>query len=672
MTNSNPKSMSLHADEYLALRRQLGGKLVREGYLLREFARYVDESGHRGPITSDLVMRWVRRPTKAAPNYLAQRLLVVRRFVRHLALEDPRTEIPAEHDLKLRRISPHIYTKQQICDLLAAAAALSPSGGLRPQTYRTLFGLLASTGMRVGEAIRLQRDNVDLESGVLRIANSKPSRSRLVPVHDSVLQTLRQYAAFRDRYHSDGNATAFLLSESGNQLHYDTVHGTFAQIRDRLGWKRFRRWPSSQDPRLTPQLRLPSAARVVSRRRRHRARHSLAGYLPGAYGHRLHLLVPDRCPRTARDRRCAIPSVRPFRAKRWSMSKPYLSPPFSALLQDFFCQCLINQRNASVCTIAAYRDTFRLLLQYLEQVHETRPTDVTLADLDAPRILAFLDYLQDVRKNSVRSRNARLAALRSFFKYAASRDPASLPLIQRILAIPMKRYDRCLLGFLSREEIQALLDCARSSTMEWPTRPTDVDAALQHGCARVGNHRLARGRRVAGTRDKRSNPGKGPQAAVAPALEKHGDRLAAVDETDRFGARIPTTAELVRRSPEQIGGGKSLEKGRFDGCGNATNIDRPIHLAPYHPSHDSNAPAAIGRRSLRYCDVAWPRKHRYDTHVYGNRPDDERARARKAPAGVFETVQISPDRQAAPVPGKPVIMQSPRCRPPPASTSTHL
>jgi integrase/recombinase XerD len=132
------------------------------------------------------------------------------------------------------------------------------------------------------------------------------------------------------------------------------------------------------------------------------------------------------------------------------------SPSFSTLLQDFFCQRLVNQRNASACTIAAYRDTFRILLHYLQQYHKKSPAEVTLADLDAPRLLAFLDYLQAVRKNSVRSRNSRLAALRSFMQYAASRDPASLPIIQRVLAIPVKRYDRRLLGFLSREEVQAI------------------------------------------------------------------------------------------------------------------------------------------------------------------------------------------------------------------------
>ena len=230
------KKMLTQAEEFLAFRQQLGYKLLREGYLLREFGRYADNSGHKGPITNELVLRWVRRPKKAMPNYLAQRLLVVSRLARHLALTDPRTEIPVDEGLKLRRVQPYIYTKQQIVDLLAASAALSPTGGLRPQTYRVLFGLLASTGMRVGEAIRLQCKDVDLNQGILRINNTKFSKSRLVPIHQSTLNVLREYAAFRDRYRRSVKSTAFLLAESGAPLHYDTVNNTFVAIRKRLGW----------------------------------------------------------------------------------------------------------------------------------------------------------------------------------------------------------------------------------------------------------------------------------------------------------------------------------------------------------------------------------------------------------------------------------------------------
>lgn len=232
------KSMLTQVEEFLASRRQLGYKLHRQAYLLRAFGRYVDESGHKGAITAELALRWVRLPERGRQNYLTQRLLVIRRLARHLALTDSRTQIPADDFLKLRRITPYIYTTPQITELMAAAAALSPDGGLRPQSYYTLFGLLASTGIRVGEAIRLKCDEVDLQKGVLRITNTKFAKSRLVPVHDSTRQILERYAAFRDQYHRVQKSAAFLIGESGAPLHYDTVHRTFSQLRAGLGWGR--------------------------------------------------------------------------------------------------------------------------------------------------------------------------------------------------------------------------------------------------------------------------------------------------------------------------------------------------------------------------------------------------------------------------------------------------
>jgi len=146
------------------------------------------------------------------------------------------------------------------------------------------------------------------------------------------------------------------------------------------------------------------------------------------------------------------------------MKPPPLAPTFPVLLQDFFCQHLISQRDVSPKTVAAYRDTFRILLGYIEGHRHKHPADLVLSDLDAPCILAFLAHLETERKNTVRSRNARLAAIRAFLKYAAIRDPASLPSIQRVLAIPLKRFDRPLLGYLSRPEVQAILDAPTSTT----------------------------------------------------------------------------------------------------------------------------------------------------------------------------------------------------------------
>jgi integrase/recombinase XerD len=134
-----------------------------------------------------------------------------------------------------------------------------------------------------------------------------------------------------------------------------------------------------------------------------------------------------------------------------------MTPTFDTLIQDFFCRQLIDQQGVSPRTVEAYRDTFRLLLAYLPQ-HLCKPmTDLCLADLDAPTVIAFLNHLEAEQGNSPRTRNARLAAVRSFMQYAASRDPTAWPLVHRVLAIPVKRYAHPLLNYLTREEMEAVL-----------------------------------------------------------------------------------------------------------------------------------------------------------------------------------------------------------------------
>jgi site-specific recombinase XerD len=134
-----------------------------------------------------------------------------------------------------------------------------------------------------------------------------------------------------------------------------------------------------------------------------------------------------------------------------------MTPTFDILIQDFFCRRLIEQQGASPQTVAAYRDTFRLLLAYLPGRLHKPVTALALTDLDASAVLAFLEHLETKRGNGPRTRNARLAALRSFVQYAASRDPTAWPLARRVLAIPAKRFSRLLLGYLTKEEMQAVL-----------------------------------------------------------------------------------------------------------------------------------------------------------------------------------------------------------------------
>ena len=144
-----------------------------------------------------------------------------------------------------------------------------------------------------------------------------------------------------------------------------------------------------------------------------------------------------------------------------------MRPPqigFPALLQSFFQQRLVAQRGASAQTIASYRDTFELLLRYAEQTIRRSPSALVLDDLDAPLVLTFLDHLEVQRGNSARTRNLRLTAIRSFMRYASVREPAALPVAQRVLAIPAKRFDRPALEFLSRQEVKALLDAPDRAT----------------------------------------------------------------------------------------------------------------------------------------------------------------------------------------------------------------
>ena len=136
-----------------------------------------------------------------------------------------------------------------------------------------------------------------------------------------------------------------------------------------------------------------------------------------------------------------------------------LSDPsiFAGLLQRFFIQRLMQHKNVSPQTVSAYRDTFRLLIGYLERCMQRRPESIALNDLDAKAVLNFLSYLETERGNSIRSRNARLAALRSFMHFVAMQAPAALPIAQQVLAIPMKRFEKPVLDILSRAEIHALL-----------------------------------------------------------------------------------------------------------------------------------------------------------------------------------------------------------------------
>lgn len=233
-----PVRMVTLANEYLLSRRCLGFDLRVAGRQLLNFAHFADEAGHRGALTVDIAVSWAQSaPNKAAITY-GRRLEIVRPFAKYLQQFDLDTEIPASNlfGRSHRRLTPHIYTCEEIHDLLIAAAALSPTDVLRSARYTTLFGLLATTGLRVSEALQLRRVDADLEHGQLTIRESKFRKSRLVPLHSSVTQELQNYAVLRDRQWPVALSDHFFLSSRGSCLGLSTVEYVFACLRTALGW----------------------------------------------------------------------------------------------------------------------------------------------------------------------------------------------------------------------------------------------------------------------------------------------------------------------------------------------------------------------------------------------------------------------------------------------------
>ncbi|MGH2843081.1 MAG: tyrosine-type recombinase/integrase [Solirubrobacteraceae bacterium] len=217
------------AEDYLRMRRALGYKLEVQGWLLGEFITYLEQADAATP-TTEHALAWATLPASADRVYWAQRLSVVREFARHLKTIDPACEIPPAGLLPFRprRRIPHLYQPHEITALMTAAGVLPLA--LQRVTYRTLVGLLAVTGLRLGEAIRLDRHDVDLDARLLRILHSKFGKSREVALHDSTIRALAAYAAERDRLCTTPRCEAFLISTRGTRLLASSIHETFNRL----------------------------------------------------------------------------------------------------------------------------------------------------------------------------------------------------------------------------------------------------------------------------------------------------------------------------------------------------------------------------------------------------------------------------------------------------------
>ena len=237
---SAPTPMQAAVERYLEDRRRLGFALTAPATELARFARYADAREHRGPLTQELMLGWAREHVHRTSDVTAaRRLEIVLPFAAHYRQFEPSTEIPPKGILGRghRRLAPHIYTDQEIIQLLDAADRLTLTWPLRALTYRNLFGLIASAGLRLSEALKLTMGDVDLQAAALTVRQTKFHKSRCLPLHPSTVQELERYRQARDRPRSTDDSAPFFVSHDGGHLPTRTVENVFLRLQPALGWQ---------------------------------------------------------------------------------------------------------------------------------------------------------------------------------------------------------------------------------------------------------------------------------------------------------------------------------------------------------------------------------------------------------------------------------------------------
>ena len=220
--------------DYLRVRRRLGFAMLQDGRLLEGFVEFLEQAGAER-ITTELALKWARLPLGAHPHRWRQRLSVARGFARYLATLDPASEVPSKDLLPgtRQRLAPHIYTEQEITELMAAAGRLRPP--LRAARHQTLIGLLTVTGMRPGEALALDRQDINLRHGVVHVRAGKQKKQREVPLHPSTITALRNYARLRDARFPEPSTPAFFIGARGRRMPRQELNRTFTQLVREVG-----------------------------------------------------------------------------------------------------------------------------------------------------------------------------------------------------------------------------------------------------------------------------------------------------------------------------------------------------------------------------------------------------------------------------------------------------
>jgi len=239
--------------KYLELRRSLGFKLQSNEYVLRSFVVFAEREG-ASHITTALALRWTKESPQVQPATWAGRLCTIRLFAIWLSATDRRTEVPPAGILphRYRRQRPYIYTDVEIDKIVGAASRLHSRRGVRGRTFSTIYGLLSVTGMRLSEPLAFDREDVDLQEGILKVQESKCGKSRLVPLHNSTRLALIDYARYRDRVFPRPTTAAFFVSERGWRVTNWATEYNFARISCQIGLRApaRRRFGHGHGPRL--------------------------------------------------------------------------------------------------------------------------------------------------------------------------------------------------------------------------------------------------------------------------------------------------------------------------------------------------------------------------------------------------------------------------------------
>lgn len=230
------KSLTQAVDDYLALRRSLGFKLREYGDCLHEFVSFL-EKNRSSHITNKFAVEYATQRQNEKPVSWSRRLGIIRGFARYRIGADPKTEIPPLGLLRFRsqRARPYLYSENEIRRLLEAALKMKTQYQLQRHTYYCLLGLLAVTGLRLGEAIRLQPQDVDLSAGVLTVRGAKFGKSRLVPLHPSTRTVLRNYATRRDQFLAGRPVPYFLMTGRGKRLEKSNLSLVFRALSRQIG-----------------------------------------------------------------------------------------------------------------------------------------------------------------------------------------------------------------------------------------------------------------------------------------------------------------------------------------------------------------------------------------------------------------------------------------------------